>query len=66
MRFKIQGGYIDLEPTGGVIADISARLKKIAKKEEAKNAGRAFVEPTVKDLTTLKREGKPEAIIGGE
>lgn len=67
MRFKVVGGYIDLEPSRGVIGDLSAKLKAIANKEEKKKKeGAAFKEPTVKDLTTLKREGRPSAIIGGE
>ena len=67
MRFKIQGGFIDLEPSGGTIKDLSSKLSRIAKREEKKaKEGAAFKEPTVKDLTSLKREGNPSTIIGGD
>ena len=63
MKFRITGGFLELEPEDDVIQTISSKLKEIAKKE---SEGKAFKDPSVKDLETLKRPGKPGHIIGTE
>jgi len=55
MRFKIIGGYLDLEPVKGGVQDISIKLKEIADKENKKKKNELELD--------LKREGRPENII---
>lgn len=63
MRFKIIGGFLELEPSKGALSEISSKLKKIADAEKPSRFVDTQVDLSVRDIESLKRKGNASEIV---